>query len=281
MSKWLNRFIVVLCILGIGVQIYPKYSCYETKKIQEKEIEEFDQSKKDDLSLYTNMESYNQRIFQENQIGLKDAWSYTQNEFDLSSLNLDQNMFGYVDIPKLGVHSPLYIGASYENLNKGVSVLSQTSMPIGGENTNCVIAGHRGGYNGELFFKDIEQLENGDKIQIINPWDTLTYEVVKSIVIYPNDIDAVKIIEGQDMITLFTCHPYGVDTHRYVVYAQREETNEEVQLPEGIKYNSSKKEIRYEEIVSYCVLFTSVLFLVIILLFQWKYRKSSNYDKEK
>ena len=93
-------------------------------------------------------------------------------------------------------------------MNKGVAIMSQTSMPIGGENTNCVIAGHRGGYHGEQLFKNIENLAIGDEIRITNPWETLTYFVIKKIVIEPNEIEAVKILPNQDMITLFTCHPY-------------------------------------------------------------------------
>ena len=130
-------------------------------------------------------------------------------------------MIGYIKIDAMNIEVPLYIGANEENLRKAAVVLSQTSMPIGGENTNCVIAAHRGGYNGQAMFRDIEVLKQGDIIEITNLWETLQYEVAKCIVITPDDIDAVKIIPGQDMVTLVTCHPYGNNYQRYVVYCTR------------------------------------------------------------
>lgn len=216
--------------------------------------------------MYQQMKQYNEKIYKEHQKDLKDAWSYSQNTFDLGILNLDMNIIGYIEIPKLDVQIPLFIGANYNNLNKGVAIMSQTSMPIGGENTNCVIAGHRGGYHGEQLFKNIENLAIGDEIRITNPWETLTYFVIKKIVIEPNEIEAVKILPNQDMITLFTCHPYGMETQRYVVYASRKSIYNDIELPKGVTYTSSRKEIAIEKTLNNCLLFASGLLAVILII---------------
>lgn len=203
--------------------------------------------------LLEEMKEYNERIFREGQKDLKDAWSYEQAGFDLSGTGLDREMVGYITIPAMDVELPLYIGADEENLSKGAAVLGQTSMPIGGNNTNCVIAAHRG-YGGVPMFREIERLMPGDTVEITNLWETLSYRVVKSIVIPPDDIGAVKIIEGEDMVTLVTCHPYTENYQRYVVYCRRAgagaSDREEPDIPyEGVRYESSEAKIRRERML--------------------------------
>ncbi|MCD8130146.1 MAG: class C sortase [Lachnospiraceae bacterium] len=130
-------------------------------------------------------------------------------------------MVGYIEIPDMDVLLPLYLRASAENLAAGAAVLSQTSLPIGGISSNCVIAGHRG-YAGMAYFREIESLKEGSLIYIVNPWETLVYQVTETRVIDPSDIAAVLIQEGRDLVTLITCHPYlSNGLYRYVVYCER------------------------------------------------------------
>ena len=266
MNKWGYRLVTCLCMLGIGIQLYPFVKQYAARQAMQAEIASFNE-KKDSLqtdALYEEMKVYNETIYKQKQSGLVDAFSYSQNPFTFTQFK--DHRIGYVKIDKLGLKVPLYMGASYENLNKGVAVLSQTSAPIGGENTNCVIAGHRGGTNGEQLFKHIEKLEKGDEIEVINPWETLRYVVTHKIVIEPHDIEAIKIIPKQDMVTLFSCHPYAINSHRYVVYAQRKGQQKEIEYPEGIEYESSTKEIEKEESIQKIALFVSVLLSVVLIL---------------
>lgn len=212
------------------------------------------------FQLQADMQDYNQQIFENDQKELCDAWSYTQNIFDFQAAGLADDMVGYLTIDAMDLELPLFIGANEEHMSRGAAVLSQTSMPVGGENTNCVIAAHRG-WKGIPMFREIERLAPGDQIKITNLWETLTYQVVKSIVIYPDDIDAVKIQEGEDLVTLITCHPYTKNYQRYVVYCSRVETPEtdisstESQesvkdipdIPfEGVAYESSQNDIQRE-----------------------------------
>ena len=169
-------------------------------------------------------------------------------------------------------------------------------MPIGGQNTNCVIAAHRMGG----FFGDIELLQIGDLIRITNLWETLTYRVAKITVIDPYDTDKIKIIPGKDMITLLTCHPYWSNRTRYIVYCERtfenaeqhdvgkstadssadttenipqvsegsalpDEKEEEVsvQLPDGEEYAGSQSVIELERVIR----ISGAVFAVILMIF--------------
>ena len=137
---------------------------------------------------------------------------------------------------------------SEEHMAKGAAILGAASLPVGGRNTNSVIAGHRG-YRGAPYFRDIEKLKPSDEIRITNPWETLCYYVESAAVIAPDDSDAVKIQEGKDMVTLLTCHPYrSHGAYRYVVYCVRAD---EVQdgFAENISCESSQGDIQREQLL--------------------------------
>ena len=170
--------------------------------------------------LYEDMLNYNKKIYKENQSGLKDAWSYEQPTFDLSAYGIFDNVIAELRIPEMKLDEPVYLGATWNNMGKGVAQLGQTSMPIGGENTNCVIAGHRGCSSGE-FFLYIQNLKLGDRVYLDNFWGTLTYTVSKIDIIQPDDIDKILIQKDKDMLTLITCHPYPYNYQRYAVYCDR------------------------------------------------------------
>lgn len=179
-------------------------------------------------SLYDEMVKYNQHLSNNGQ-HIVDAWSYEQEPFDLSKfdINTDEPVIGYIEIPDMKIRLPLMLGASPENLEKGAAVLSETSMPIGGNNTNCVIAGHRG-WSGSAYFQYIENMKKGSQVYITNPWETLIYECTDIKVISPNDVSSILIQPEKDMITLFTCHPYvlGGGPYRYLVFCERIDTQE-------------------------------------------------------
>src|SRR5699024_8053063 len=105
-------------------------------------------------------------------------WNFQQPVFRLSDYDTSGDAVGYLSIEAMDLELPLYLGASDENLDKGAAVLGQTSMPIGGTNSNCVIAAHRG-WKGIPMFRDIELLQPGDKVILTNLWETLEYQVVK------------------------------------------------------------------------------------------------------
>ena len=195
----------------------------EAEKVQEQQ-----QAQPEEIpyaQLYSNLQSYNELIYYNRQNALTSRVSYQLELFDLTQYGLPDETFGVLKIPKMELEMPLYLGASDENMANGAAVLTQTSVPIGGVNTNCVIAGHRG-WNGYKYFQDIEALEIGDEVYITTLWDTLTYSVSEIKIVEPGDIDSIKIQQGRDLVTLLTCHPYASGgKYRYLVFCERVEAD--------------------------------------------------------
>lgn len=261
-----NLFGLALIAVGVGLFLYPVIATERLERstssyintFEEKHEKNMDGSDKEDKEsdqMYQEAEAYNQQIYENGQADFSDPWSCVQLPTDLDGLKDD--CFGYIRIPAMEVELPLYVGASTDHMAKGAVVLGQTSLPIGGDNTNSVIAGHRG-YHGAPFFREIEKLQTGDIVEITNPWETLTYKVESIDIIGPYDSHKVKIQEGKDMVTLLTCHPYrSHGKQRYVVYCVRD-TEWDSEGLDGHSLSmttqpfvSSEPDIRRENIVRY------------------------------
>ena len=134
---------------------------------------------------------------------------------ELVKQELDQTT-RYIEIPDMGVCLPVFPGATGEHLARGAAIMDQTSMPLGGAGTNCVIAGHRG-YRGSPFFQYIDHMKEGSEVTLVTPWETLRYQAVETKVIDPCDWEDLKICPDKDRLTLISCHPYGGGgRYRYV-----------------------------------------------------------------
>ena len=134
---------------------------------------------------------------------------------------LTDEVFGVISIPAMELEMPIYLGATEQHMAEGATHLSQTSLPIGGDNANCVIAGHRG-YNGASYFRYIDKLKVGDLVSVTNLWERLTYRVCEIKIIDPHDVTEILIQPGRELLTLLTCHPYASGgRQRYVVSARR------------------------------------------------------------
>ena len=169
------------------------------------------------------LEAYNRELYENDQAALSSLAATEQPGVLFSVSGQAGDVFGVLSIPKLEMEMPLYLGATDKHMADGAAQLGQTSIPIGGENTNAVIAGHRG-YNGAPYFRYVPELQVGDSVDITNLWGTLHYSVVETKIIQPNDIDAIKIQPGRDLITLLTCHPYASGgRQRFLVICERME----------------------------------------------------------
>ena len=172
---------------------------------------------------WEDMVRYNQSIAAQGQSGLSCAYDYQKASFRLADYGLPDEIFGVLSIPAIDLEMPIYLGATEQHMADGAAHLSQTSLPIGGMDTYCVIAGHRG-YCGASYFRHLDQLHIGDRVSVTNLWETLTYRVCEIRVIDPSDVEEILIQPGRELLTLLTCHPYASGgRQRYVVYCERSE----------------------------------------------------------
>lgn len=173
--------------------------------------------------LWEDMLRYNQNIAAQGQSGLSCAYDYQKASFHLVDYGLPDEIFGVLSIPAIDLEMPIYLGATEQHMADGAAHLSQTSLPIGGMDTNCVIAGHRG-YSGASYFRYLDKLHVGDRVSVTNLWETLNYRVFEIRVIDPSDVEEILIQPGRELLTLLTCHPYASGgRQRYVVYCERSE----------------------------------------------------------
>ena len=171
--------------------------------------------------LLAELQAYNQRIYTEKQSGLVDLEACEEPAADLTAYGIEDEIIGVLEIPAMELTMPVYLGASDVHLTAGAAVLGNTSAPIGGDSTNCVIAGHRG-WRGADYFRHIDRLQVGDTVTLTNLWETLTYTVADIQIIQPHEVDKIKIQPNRDLLTLLTCHPYASGgRQRYVVYCER------------------------------------------------------------
>lgn len=226
--------LLLLVVFGGGLcsALYPLVNGAILNQQQEILVQAFQNREKAELSsqpvapkdeLRAAMEAYNRRIFEEGQSGFCSAEAYETPSFLLTDYGREEEVFGVISIPRLQIEMPIYLGASKENLALGAAHLSQTSLPIGGANSNCVIAGHRG-WRGGAYFRDLPKLKPGDQVVITNLWEMLTYEVQQVQEVAAQKSKVLMIQSEQDLLTLMTC-AYGANgvKNRYLVICSRVE----------------------------------------------------------
>ena len=221
-------FLTIGFLVGICILLYPTLSDYWNSKTQSRAVTNYEsvlENLDEDVykSIFENAYAYNKALYETNYplIDYKNVPGY----YETLSVT-DNDMIGYLKIDRIGVELPIYHGTSDAVLNKGVGHLEGSSLPVGGENTHCIMSAHRGLPSSKLF-TDLDRVELGDTFQIVVLDQVLTYQVDFIKIIEPNDVSNMQIIEGGDYCTLFTCTPYGINTHRLVVRGIRIETIKE------------------------------------------------------
>lgn len=227
-KKKIKIFGYILILFGLITLAFPFskriYSNIENKyKIEkiikaQKEDEKFDQ-------IEEKAKEYNE-IVKNSDISMVDPFA-GENLGSVNILNNQDDIFAYLVIPKININLPIFLDASYEHMAKGVGQVSGTSIPVGGESTRSVLAGHRGWWT-DVFLLYVNDLVEGDKFYIKRGEKTLTYEVFSKEVISPYDWEKLKVIDKEDIVTLMTCTPYPLSTYRLLVNAKRLEEKEEV-----------------------------------------------------
>ncbi len=215
----------LLAVAGFCVMLWPVFTGHglqaDTNEAVQNFLAERNEPEQKCPELLTALQAYNQRIYNEKQSGLVDLEACEEPAADLLAYGIEDEIIGVLEIPAMVLTMPVYLGASDDHLAAGAAVLGNTSAPIGGDNTNCVIAGHRG-WKGADYFRHIDKLAVGDTVKLTNLWETLTYTVADIQIIQPHEVDKIKIQPNRDLLTLLTCHPYASGgRQRYVVYCEK------------------------------------------------------------
>ena len=214
----------LLAVAGICIMLWPVFTGHRLQADADEAVQNFLEERKPEQQypeLLAVLREYNQRIYAEKQSGLVDLEACEAPASDLTAYGIADEIIGVLEIPAMELTMPVYLGASDAHLAAGAAVLGNTSAPIGGDNTNCVIAGHRG-WRGADYFRHIDRLQVGDTVKLTNLWEILTYTVTDIEIIQPHEVDKIKIQQSRDLLTLLTCHPYASGgKQRYVVYCEK------------------------------------------------------------
>lgn len=244
----------VLFLLALGLTLYPiisnNYNARHQSQIQTAYEEVIQQANTEELKqIHQRAVAYNQALVPGTagegftQGAIQSASENYVNQLDLSG----SGIMGYVEIPRISVNLPIYHGSDAETLERGTGHLLGSSLPVGGESTHAVITGHSG-MASQKMFTDLEQLEAGDVFYLRVLDEVLAYQVEAVNKVLPHDTSLLGIIPGEDLCTLVTCYPTGVNTHRLLVRGTRipYEEVEAVQIEQAaVEESSSKWESQY------------------------------------
>ena len=244
---------ILFILIGTIIFLYPTVSNYLAEKNQVEIIREYEEMVVQINENQINQEMQKAQTYNENLSGepvhdpFVEGSGYALPENYTEVLNLAKDgVMAYIEIPKISVYLPIYHGTSNEVLEKGVGHIQSTSIPIGGISTHSVLTGHTGLPSAELFTR-LDELVVGDifYIHVLN--EVLTYKIYETKVILPDEIDELQITSGRDLVTLVTCTPYGINTHRLLVKAERTEYEEYVTDEKEINTDNSNSENKEEK----------------------------------
>jgi len=213
--------IFLIFVIGIGFILYPSIGNYVTLNTASVTIADYEaQLEAEDIEPDPTERLEQARLFNQH------LYYGTNAEDEDKCLNVNDDVICYLDIPSISVYLPVYYGTSDEVLQKGCGYIENTSLPVGGENTNSALSGHTGLPGAELL-SNLDQMEVGDMFYIHVLGEILAYEVIDITVVEPTDVSLLEIEPGRDIVTLVTCTPYGINSHRLLVRGERTEYVEE------------------------------------------------------
>ena len=284
-----NLVICIIFLAGLSLLLYPfvanQWNNYRQKQlisgyeqaVSEKEAAEgidYDAERK-------KAEEYNEALLP---CVLPDSFALAESSgvdpVYMNTLNIaGDEMMGSVEIPKINIKIPIYHTTEEEVLNKGAGHLEGSSLPVGGANTHAVISAHRGLPSASLF-TDLDQMKVGDHFLLHVLDEILCYEVDKISVVKPEDTTALAVEDGQDLVTLLTCTPYGVNTERLLVRGHRVPYVEEEVKEEKTVLSGSSLHTNYLLWV-FVGLSVTALFIFVLYLKEIKLKRRANKGGKK
>ena len=271
-----NIILILIFLVGLSVMLYPTVSDYVNQKNQSRAVASYSEevenlSDVDYQAYFDAADDYNRRLAE-----TPDAF-YRPDEVSGYTDTLDVSgtgIMGYITIPKIGVELPVYHGTSDGVLQVAAGHLEGSSLPVGGAGTHAVISAHRGLPSAKLF-TNLDELEVGDTFTITVLDRVLTYEVDQISIVLPTETDNLKVVDGKDYVTLMTCTPYGINSHRLLVRGRRIET------PDKLKHiRVTADAIKIEPIITAPIMALPLLLVLLLwLLFSNRKRKSTRGEK--
>ncbi|MCR4832986.1 MAG: class C sortase [Butyrivibrio sp.] len=227
-----NLIFGVIFLVGVAIFLYPSVSNFVNSIHQSRAINSYDESistmsQEDYTKFWQAAYEYNKELATK-------PMNFTLSDEELTEYNkiLDPTgtgVIGYIEIENIGVNLPIYHGTEESVLQVGIGHLEGTSFPTGTSSTHVVLSGHRGLPSSRLF-TDLDQMIVGDTFLLHIMDQTFAYQVDKISIVLPEEVTGLAIVDGEEYVTLVTCTPYGVNTHRLLVRAKRVDYNEETKL---------------------------------------------------
>ncbi len=218
-----TKVLIVFCFIGLSLLLYPRFSNYwnlrhstQVVNSYENVLEDF--APADYHNIWDDAIQYNKDLLEES--STFELSAEMKARYDQTLNVTGDGLIGYIEIPKIGVTLPLYHTCSSYVLQSNAGHLEWSSLPTGGESTHCVISAHRGLPSAKLF-TDLDMVREGDIFKITVLDQTLNYEVDRIRTVEPEDLSELTVQNGKDICTLFTCTPYGINTHRLLVRGHR------------------------------------------------------------
>ena len=226
-SIGINIIIIAVYVLGVGILLYPVISNVINSRNQTVVVSDY----KSKVSQYKKsnqkeLEKIRQQAIAYNKELVNCGWTLYKDKGDFDHYNQQlllpgTDVMAYITIPSINVQLPIYHGTDSSVLQKGVGHIEGTSLPIGGINTHSVLSGHRGLPSGGVLFSHLNLMEIGDIFSISVLGKRNFYQVYDIKTVLPNKINSLGIQRGKDLVTLVTCTPYSINTHRLLVHAKR------------------------------------------------------------
>lgn len=269
-NNFTTFLLVLILIAGLSLLLYPTFSDYWNSLHQSRAIssyaEEVANLDEDQYaSIWSAAWEYNRSLLsRDTGFALSEEQEETYRQLlDVSGLGV----MGYIEIPAIDCALPIYHGTDESVLQIAVGHLEWSSLPVGGESSHCVLSGHRGLPSAKLF-TNLDKLQTGDVFILRVLDEVLTYEVDQILIVEPQETSALTIVEGEDLCTLVTCTPYGINTHRLLVRGHRVENAVEAKT---IRVTADA--IQLEPLVVAPVVAAPILLLLLIVLLLPKPRK--------
>lgn len=216
---------IFCCAYPLGASLYEGYVQRNVISTYSSEVDHSDEAKRQEI--LKDARAYNDKLWQSQGglVGDVDMEFYSDENYKKQLKFGNSDVMAQIEIPKINVDLPIYHGTDEDTLKIGVGHLQNSSLPVGGENTRSILTGHRGLPNSKLFTR-LDELNEGDLFYITTAGEKLAYKINDITVIEPTDVGMLDTVSGKDQVSLITCTPYGLNTHRLVVTGERVPYNE-------------------------------------------------------